>query len=342
MKRIVIIGGGYSGILTAKKLEKRFRRTPDAAAICVIDKNPYHTMLTELHEVAAGRVDEESIRISYRKVFAGRRIEFLHDTAESFDFKAKKVRCAHGDVDYDYLVIASGSRPTYFGIPGAAEHAFPLWSYDDAVRLQERIHNSFRRASSETDEAEKRRLLTFYVVGAGFTGVEMAGELAEYAPFLCDTLEVDRKYVSIFNVDFLPRVVPNLPEKLSEKIEQRLARMGVSVLLNTKVMEVGENSIERGEGRRPDKIATPERSSGSPASRARPSRRKPPRISPARRRGRLVADSFLRSADDPSRLHCTGDNLYYVPEGADAPVPQMVENCEQSSDTVAHGTSGAP
>lgn len=227
MKRIIIVGGGYSGILTAKKLEKRLRSRRDVE-IALIDKKPYHTMLTELHEVAGGRVDEESIRISNRKVFAGRRIEFIHDTAESCDFKAKEVYGKRGVYHYDYLVMAAGSRPTYFGIPGPAEYACPLWSYDDAVSLRERIQNSFRKASSETNEEEKRRLLTFYIVGAGFTGVEMAGELAEYAPMLCDIMEIDPRLVSIFNLDALPRVVPNLPENLSVKIRRRLEKMGVS------------------------------------------------------------------------------------------------------------------
>jgi NADH dehydrogenase FAD-containing subunit len=87
-------------------------------------------------------------------------------------------------------------------------------------------------------EEEKRRLLTFFVVGAGFTGVEMAGELAEYVPILCDSFEVERKFVSISNVDFLPRVVPNLPEKFSDKIQRRLEKMGVTVRLNTKVWKL--------------------------------------------------------------------------------------------------------
>jgi NADH dehydrogenase len=333
MKKIVIIGGGDSGILTAKKLETRFRGSPDAA-ISVIDKKPYHTMLTELHEVAAGRVDEESIRISYRKVFAGRRIEFIHDTAESVDFKVKKIRGSHEDYNYDYLVIAAGSRPTYFGIPGAREHAWPLWSYEDATSLRERIQNCFRKASSETDEAVKRHLLTFYIVGAGFTGVEMAGELAEYAPFLCDVMEVDPKLVSIYNVDALPRVVPNLPEKLSEKIRRRLEKMGVRVVLNAKVMEVGESSIElEKDGVRTKYDAgTVIWVAGIEGAEVA---QKAAESLPGKGRGRLVTDKFLRSIDDPA-VYIAGDNIFYIPEGEKAPVPQMVENCEQSSDTIAH------
>ncbi len=333
MKKIVIIGAGYSGVLTAKKLERQFRNDQDIT-ITVIDKKPYHTMLTELHEVAAGRVDEESIRISYRKVFAGRRIKFIHDTAESCDFKAKKVTGKNGSYDYDYLVIAAGSRPTYFGITGAAEYTYPLWSYDDALKLKDRIQDCFRRASSETDEEKKRLLLTFYVVGAGFTGVEMAGELAEYVPLLCDVLEVDSRLVTINNVDFLPRVVPNLPEKLSDKIQRRLEKMGVTVRLNTKVVEIGENYIEL------EKDGIKSRFNAGTViwvagiEGAAITLLAGESIS-GQKRGRLTTDSFLRSVDDDS-VYIAGDNLFYIPEGEKNPVPQMVENCEQSADTIAH------
>jgi NADH dehydrogenase len=81
-------------------------------------------------------------------------------------------------------------------------------------------------------------------VGAGFTGVEMAGELAEYVPFLCEKFEIDRKLVSVFNVDMLTRAVPILPEKLSTKVEKRLAKMGVTVMLSTGVVSIGEDFIE--------------------------------------------------------------------------------------------------
>lgn len=333
MKKIVIIGAGYSGVLTAKKLEKKLRDYKDIS-ISVIDRKPYHTMLTELHEVAACRVAEESIRISYRKVFAGRRIEFIHDTAESCDFEAKKIHCKNGCYAYDYLVMAAGSRPTYFGITGAAEYTYPLWSYDDAIKLKERIQNCFRQASSETDEEKKRLLLSFYVVGAGFTGVEMAGELAEYVPYLCDVLEIDRRLVTIYNVDFLPRVVPNLPEKLSDKIQHRLEKMGVTVSLNTKVVEIGEGYIEL------EKDGIRCKSSAGTVIwvagiEGAVITQQAGQLISSQRRGRLTADKYLRSVDNDS-VYIAGDNLFYVPVGETNPVPQMVENCEQSADAIAH------
>lgn len=231
MKKIVVLGAGYAGILTAKKLEKKFRKMKmeDEVSISIIDRHPYHTMLTELHEVAAGRVEEDSIRISLKKVFAGRNVEIITDTISQISIEEKKLTGNQGEYDYDYLILAAGSKPTYFGVEGAEKNSYKLWSYEDAVLLKERIHHVFRNAASEPNEEEKRRLLTFYVVGAGFTGVEMAGELAEYVPFLCEEYEIEPSMVSMYNVDVLKRAVPILPEKLSGKVERRLTKMGMAV-----------------------------------------------------------------------------------------------------------------
>lgn len=333
MKNVVIIGAGYAGVLVAKKLAKRTKKNPDIH-ITVIDKNPFHTMLTELHEVAACRVEEDSVRISYEKIFAKRRIRFVQDYVEFVDFENQAVHGKLGKYPYDYAVVCAGSKSTYFGIPGAKEHSYPLWSFEDAVRLKERIHDCFRKASAELDGAQKKKLLTFFVVGAGFTGVEMIGELAEYVPVLCDRYEIDPSLVSLNNVDVLPRVVPSLPERLSAKVQARLEKMRVRVLLNTKVVEIGEGFIdlEREGERARNEVGTVIWVAGIESADITM------QIGcslPNQRRCRLEADEFLRSTKDQN-IFIAGDNLLFTPEGDTAPVPQMVENCEQSADVVAH------
>jgi NADH dehydrogenase len=333
MNRIVIIGGGYAGVLTAKKLAKKFKKDA-GTSVSIIDKNPFHTMLTELHEVAAGRVEEDSIRIAFRKVFAGRKVQFVQDFVESVDFSKKTVLGRNGSYEYDYLVMAAGSRPTYFGIPGVEEHSLSLWSYEDAIRLREHILERFRQAASEIDELEKRRLLTFHVVGAGLTGVEMAGELAEYVPILCDRFEIDRKEVSLFNVDLLPRVVPTLPEKLSAKIQRRLEKMGVGMLLNTRVAEIGADYIDLSSKENVSRHATGTVIWVGGIECACVTVKVGETV-PCDRRGRLNTDQYLRCIGNES-FYVAGDNLNCIPEGQSEPVPQMVENCELSADTVAH------
>ncbi|MCQ4636344.1 NAD(P)/FAD-dependent oxidoreductase [Anaerovorax odorimutans] len=338
MKKIVIIGAGYGGVLTAKKLAKLYKKDDDTE-IRIIDKNPYHTMLTELHEVAAGRVEEDSIRISLDKVFAGRKVKVTLDTAKEIDFDKKTVICENRSYDYDRLVIASGSKPTYFGVKGAAENAFGLWSYEDAIRLKEHIDRRFRQAAGERNLSEKKRLLTFYVVGAGFTGVEMAGELAEYVPILCQKYEIEPDLVHVHDVDQLPRTVNILPEKISDKVRRRLEKMNVTVELGVGVMEVGPDYIdlkcgENTERRRAGTVIwTAGIESADIAGKAA-------KVLKSKGRGRLEADPYLR-ADGREDVFIVGDNLFYIADGEEKPVPQMVENCEQSAKTAAKNVAAS-
>lgn len=332
MKNVVIVGAGYAGILTAKKLAKKFRKNDDIR-VTIIDKNPFHTMLTELHEVAANRVDEDSIKISLSKVFAGRKVDVKLDTVESIDFEGEKVLGKVDTYDYDYLVLAAGSKPTFFGVPGAEEFSHKLWSYDDAVKLKDHIHNCFRQASRETDKEEKRRLLNFYVVGAGFTGVEMIGELAEYVPVLCDKFEIDRSDVTLTNVDILTRTVPILPEKLSAKVERRLAKMGVDVVLGTSVCGIGKNFIDLKQSEACVRKSTNTVIWTAGIESAEITTEAAKTLESANR-GRIKLDKYLRSVDNEN-VYVVGDNMLYTASGEKTPVPQMVENCEQSAHTAA-------
>ncbi|MGX8700976.1 NAD(P)/FAD-dependent oxidoreductase [Caproiciproducens sp.] len=337
-KKIVIIGAGYSGLLTAKKLAKRLKKQEDVS-ITIIDKNPFHTMLTELHEVAAGRVDEDSIKISLSRVFAGRKVNVKLDTVQSIDFEQKSVAGISESYGYDYLVLAAGSKPTFFGIPGAEEYAHTLWSYEDAVHLKEHIHEFFRKAARTADPEEKKKLLTFYVVGAGFTGIEMVGELAEYVPVLCDKYEIDRSLVTIYDVDVLPRIVPILPDKLSNKIERRLSKMGVGLKLNAGVVSIGEDYIEikSGETVTRETAGTVIWTAGIESAEIAGEAAK---VLQSARRGRIQTDAYLRSVDNPN-VYVVGDDILYTPEGEKTPVPQLVENCEQSSGVAARNIIAA-
>ncbi|WMJ85720.1 NAD(P)/FAD-dependent oxidoreductase [Anaerocolumna sp. MB42-C2] len=337
-KKIVIIGAGYSGILTAKKLAKKFKKNSNVS-ITIIDKNPFHTMLTELHEVAASRVDEDSIKISLTKVFAGRNVDVKLDTVTSIDYNGKTVIGSNASYKYDILVLAAGSKPTYYGVPGAEEYTFKLWSYEDAVILKDHIHNTFRKAACEPNTEERRKMLSFYVVGAGFTGVEMIGELAEYVPILCEKYGINKSDVTMFDVDGLSRPIPNLPEKLSDKVAKRLDKMGVQLIMNATVSSVGTDYIELKQN---DKIlhntaGTVIWAAGIQSTDVTQNSGSALEIT---RGGRVQVDSYLRSTKNEN-VYITGDNMFYIPEGEERPVPQMVENCEQCADVAAHNITCA-
>lgn len=335
VKKIVIVGAGYSGILTAKKLAKKFKKLKmqDDVSITIIDKNPFHTMLTELHEVAANRVDEDSIKISLKRVFAGRKVEVKLDTVTSIDFEEKTVIGKFESYAYDYLVLSAGSKPTFYGIEGAAENTFKLWSYEDSIILKDHIHNTFRKASLEPQAEQRKKILSFVIVGAGFTGVEMSGELAEYVPILCEKYDIAREEVTIMNVDGLSRPIPTLPEKLSKKVEKRLNKMGVSLVLDAMVSNVGKDFIaykQNGKEIRRE-TETVIWAAGIQSCDITQEAGKTLELTTG---GRIEVDSYLRSVKD-EHVFITGDNMYYIPEGEERPVPQMVENCEQSSDIAA-------
>lgn len=331
-KKIVIVGAGYAGILTAKKLAKKFKKNVDVS-ITIIDKNPFHTMLTELHEIAANRVEEDSIKISLKKVFAGRKVDVKLDHVDSIDFDNKKVIGSIETYKYDVLVLAAGSKPTFFGVEGAEEHAYKLWSYEDAIILREHLRSVFRQAACEKNIEEKRKLLTFYVVGAGFTGIEMVGELAEYVPILCEKNDISRQDVTIYNVDVLSKAIPNLPDKLSNKVEKRLSKMGVNLLYSTMVSAIGSDYIET---KKNDKVTRSYAKTiiWTAGIESADITNKASKTLKSAKGGRIEVDSFLRALDKKD-VFVIGDNMYYVVPGEESPVPQMVENCEHSAGTVA-------
>lgn len=332
-KKIVILGGGYAGVLTAKNLAKKYKKASEVE-ITLIDKNPFHTMLTELHEVAACRVEENSIKVSLQKIFAGRNVNVVLDSISSIDYDNKNLVGKEATYNYDYLVISAGSKPTFFGIPGAAENTHKLWSYEDAVKLRNHMVDIFSSAALEPSKEKRQKMLSFFVVGAGFTGVEMVGELAEWLPNITTEYEIDPKEVSIYCVDILDRVVPVLPEKLSAKVHRRLEKMGVKLLLKAGVVAIGEDYLDAkvdGEVKR-FQATTVIWSAGVEGTDI--SFKAGADSGQAAGRGRIQTDEFLRIAGKDN-VFVGGDNIFFIPEGSKAPVPQMVENCESSSHTIA-------
>ena len=333
-RRIVVLGAGYAGLLIAKKLEKKCKAAHVHAEITIIDKNPFFSLLTELHEVAVRRVDEENIRIDLKKVFAERDVRVVQDTVMSADYENNTLIGEAGSYPYDYLVLATGCKPAFFGVNGAEAHSFTLWSYDDAIRLRAHITEMFRQAYLETDPARKKELLNFYVVGGGFTGVEMVGELAELVPFNCAEFKIDPKLVRVTIVDVLDRLMTFIPEKLSHKAVKRLEKMGVTVSFGTKVVRISENEIELEKGGKSFTEATQTVIWAAGTEGSDFAQQSEALGLAERSRGRVQTDQYLRSLTHPN-VYIAGDNIFYIPEGEKSPVPQMVENCEACAPVIA-------
>ncbi|MFT5872360.1 MAG: NADH dehydrogenase [Clostridium sp.] len=328
IKRIAILGGGYGGVLTAKKLAKKIKKNENVE-ITLIDQNPYHTLLTELHEVAADRVSEDSIRIDFKKIFAKRKVNVVLDSITDLDFKNNKLKSETNTYEYDYLVIGAGSKPTYFGIKGAEEFCHKLWSFEDAVNLKHHILNMFRKAVKETNKDERKKLLTFIIVGGGFTGVEMMGELGEWKKRLCKEFYIGEEEVTLILADDLPKILPNFPDKLIAKAKARLIKLGVTILTNAGVTEVTKDRATVRNNGTVDTytVVWTAGVEGSDIIGKMDIAQKG--------RKRIVTDDKLQSLDYKN-VYVVGDNIFFIPEGEERPLPQMVENAEESAELIAH------
>lgn len=335
-KNIVVLGAGYGGILTAKKLAKKLKNDSHVN-LTVIDKKPYHTMLTELHEVAANRVPEEAIRIDLEKVFYGRNINLVLDEIEDINFDSKELKGQVGQYSYDYLVIGTGSKPTYYGVKGAEEYTYSLWSYEDAIAIKARILDAFQKASLCTSKEERAKLLSFIVIGCGFTGIEMIGELAEWKDELCLNYNIPEEEVKLYVVDMLPKVLPLFKDKLAVKAERRLKKMGVTVLKDSIITEVKADGVVIKD--KPEIYAgTTIWAAGIEGNDLMGALAEDQITKLAR--NRIQTDEYLRSVDHDD-VFVVGDNIFYVPEGEKHSVPQMVENAEHSAKLVANNLVAA-
>lgn len=236
-KKVLIVGAGYAGVEAALYLNRKGKK--DDLDITILDKNDYHTLLTELHEVAGNRQEENTVKISLKKIFRDTSVRIVTDEITAFNFAEKKLVGLQKEYTYDYCIMAIGSSPVFYGIPGLEDHVLTLWSFEDAVKIREHIRNCFDLATKEKDPAERKRLLTFVVCGAGFTGVEMVGELAHWVKALCREHEIDRKEVRLVLLDLLKRVLPVLDEKNSAKALRYMTRkLGIEVMLETGIKEM--------------------------------------------------------------------------------------------------------
>ncbi|AFG36189.1 NAD(P)/FAD-dependent oxidoreductase [Spirochaeta africana] len=246
-KRIVILGGGYGGVEAAKKLYKKFKKKKHIE-ITLIDKNPYHTLMTELHEVAGSRTEQEAVEVSFAKIFGGTSVTVVSDYITSVDFEAKKLQSDSASYEYDHLILGTGGEPEFFGIPGVQENSYTLWSLEDAIRIKERVENRFREAARQADPDKRKRMLTFAIAGAGFTGVELAGELAERRETLCRDYHIDPNEVRIVIIEAMGTVLPSYPDKPRQKAEKYMKKIGLECMLNSPIVGADEEGVSLADG----------------------------------------------------------------------------------------------
>ena len=245
--RIAILGGGYGGVEAAKHLHKNFKRDPNIE-ITLVDRNPYHTLMTELHEIAGSRTEPEAVQVSFRKIFAGTTVNVVIDEIQTVDFDNNVMVSDTARYEYDYLIIGTGGRPEFFGIPGVQENSFTLWSLEDAIRIRTHVEERFRDAAKEPDTEQRKQRLTFAIAGAGFTGIELAGELMERRDQLCPKYHINPDEVTITVIEMKDSILPMLTEKPQRKARRYMEKKGIQVLLNTTIVGAGEGVVKLADG----------------------------------------------------------------------------------------------
>jgi len=240
-RRVVILGGGFGGLAAARAL----RGAP--VEVTLLDRRNFHVFQPLLYQVATGGLSPADISAALRWVLRRQRnVRVLLAEATDIDTTGRRVLLTDGTVPYDTLVVATGAEPSYFGHDEWAAHAPGLKTIEDATEIRGRIYRAFEAAEREDDPTRRAAWLTFLVAGAGPTGVELAGAIAEIARrTLRDEFRtIDPATASVLLVDAADRVLPTYPDDLSRRCARSLERLGVTLRLATTVERVTETGVE--------------------------------------------------------------------------------------------------
>ncbi|HEX4948888.1 MAG TPA: NAD(P)/FAD-dependent oxidoreductase [Blastocatellia bacterium] len=241
---VVIIGGGFGGLEAAKAL----KRAP--VRITLVDRTNHHLFQPLLYQVAMAGLSPADIAAPIRAVLQKQKnVTVLLAEAVGVDFANNTVQLADGQLPYDFLILATGGRTSYFGNEHWEKFAPGLKDLDDAVEIRRRVLLAFEAAEKETDPERRQELLTFVVVGGGPTGVELAGSIAELAHFVlaCDFRNINPKEARVILLEGGPRILPSFPPDLSESAMEQLNELGVNVRVNTKVTNIDERGAHLGD-----------------------------------------------------------------------------------------------
>jgi NADH:quinone reductase (non-electrogenic) len=239
--QVIIVGAGFGGLEAAKKLACK------DVSLTVIDRTNYHLFQPLLYQVATAALSPADIAAPIRGILSKcKNVEVVLAEVESVDVEAKEVKTKDRVFDYDYLIIATGARHSYFGHDEWEKLAPGLKSLEDAVELRRRILLAFEFAEKTTDEAERKAAMTFVIIGGGPTGVEMAGAIAEISRYTLakDFRHIDPSEARVILIEGAPRLLAAYPRDLSESARKQLIELGVEVRTNARVTNITESGVQ--------------------------------------------------------------------------------------------------
>ena len=241
LPHVLILGGGFAGLYAAKSLGDAPVR------VTVVDRRNHHLFQPMLYQVATAGLNPSDIASPIRSILRTyKNTEVLLAEVCDIQVEARKVRFTDGDVQsFDYLIVATGARHSYFGHDEWEPLAPGLKSLEDALEIRRRMLLAFERAERETDPVRRHAYLTFVIVGGGPTGVEMAGAVAEIRRYALrrDFRHIDPAEATVLLLEGGPRLLPSYPESLSDEAKKELRRLGVEVRTETMVTDIRPGSV---------------------------------------------------------------------------------------------------
>ena len=333
LTRILILGGGFAGIEVLRKLQKAFQNDV-AIDITLVSRDNFFLFTPMLPEISSGMIETRHI-VTPLRVFCNR-AKFHEANVESIDIDNKQVVISHKigketnpierrshTLKYDYLVIALGSETNFFGMDEAAKQAFTLKSLDDAIVLRNHVINMLEQADIEHEDLDLRKsLLTFVVVGGGFSGVEIVGELND---FVLDSIKyfyhnLQRIYTRIVLVNSGRRILPEVTDELAEFALEKIRNNGVEVILNTRVIDVTSSGVKLDNGTDISTQTIIWAGGGKPQS-----------ILSALscehdKSGRIVTNNFLEVLGSTDAIMALGDCAYITDPNTGKPYPPTAQH----------------
>lgn len=233
---MVILGGGYGGLMTAVTLQKKVH--PSRIEIYLINKNDYHYFTTKVHEAGAGTVNPESIKLPIQELIDSKRVKFIQGEVTELDIERKRVICKNQTLDYDYVVVGIGGTPKTFNIPGLKEHAFFLFNWEGTYRLRKHMEEQFQEFSQKPTGK-----LNLVIGGTGFTGMEFIHELTKSIPVLCKRFKVVPNDVNIIVIEPNQCILQGYPEAIVSDAVISLRKTHFEYKIGIKVTRVEEGKV---------------------------------------------------------------------------------------------------
>jgi len=327
-KQVVIVGGGFAGFNAARRL----RRQLDVD-ITLLDRRNHHLFQPLLYQVAMAGLSPADIAAPIRSLLSGQKnARVLQAEVTGVDLQRKVVLSNHGELPYDYLLLACGANHSYFGHDDWEPFAPGLKTIEQATEIRRRVLTAFEEAEVTGDSQEQKRLMTFVVVGGGPTGVELAGAIGEMSRYTLakDFRNIDSSLARVFLIEGESRILPTFPEKLARRATRDLEDLGVQVWTSSRVTHIDANGVEVGDERL--RAATVLWAAGVKASALGE------RLGvETDRQGRILVQPDLSLAEHPN-VFVAGDQAHCV-DGDGNPLPGVAPVAMQQGNHFAHQVS---